>query len=134
MDINPDFSYSFEIARQFTDLKNGDIITLKSGESVVFIGLKRKNFTYRNSKGECFNAPFSCFGKLIEKAEKVTNDSWKTLKPGEHFYIVSSNGKDALLFQFKEFKNNKLLGLNLISQIPTNIDIALYRGKVSELK
>ena len=114
-------------------LKLGDVIKLKSGEEVEFMELKRKKFVFRRDNNLAYQCVIEMFDSVVEKKEVVKNTSYASLKPGEAFYIQSSNGKDALLFKFKELKNNKIVGVQPINQMIFNIDVNLYRGKVSEL-
>jgi uncharacterized protein YjhX (UPF0386 family) len=121
--VNPD-----KLA-EVSKLNRGDIIKLKSGEEVEFIRLKRKKFL-GIIDGTTYNIHVNSFNKVLEEAEDNTEENINKLESGDYFYIESNRGGNALLFKFKRMKNNKIIGINPISNSRTRIDKALFVDKV----
>ena len=128
-DVN--FDKYYEVAK----LKTGDIIQLTTGEKVTFIKCKQKNFVGTMEDGKNYNIFINKFDKILENAKQMSNDDlpelFKTLKKGDLFYI--NHRGNAMLFKFETFKNNRIVGINPISNGLSNIDVSLYVGKVSGL-
>jgi len=121
--VNPD-----KLA-EVSKLNRGDIIKLKSGEEVEFIRLKRKKFL-GIIDGTTYNIHVNSFDKVLEEAEDNTEENINKLESGDYFYIESNRGGNALLFKFKRIKNNKIIGINPISNSRTRIDKSLFVDKV----
>ena len=114
---------------EVSKLNRGDIIKLKSGEEVEFIRLKRKKFL-GIIDGTTYNIHVNSFDKVLEKAKDNTEENINKLEAGDYFYIESNRGGNALLFKFKRMKNNKIIGINPISNSRTRIDKALFVDKI----
>lgn len=112
-------------------LKTNSMILLTNGEECKFIRLKRKKFIGMIN-GSTFDIPVNMFKEVLEEAKE--NVGYKTLKKGELFYITDSRGNDALLYKFDSIKNNRIIGINPLSNVETSIDVSLYRGKVLDIK
>jgi len=121
--VNPD-----KLA-EVSKLNRGDKIQLRSGEKVEFIRLKRKKFL-GVIDGTTYNISVNAFDKLLEEAEDNTEEILDSLEAGDYFYIESNRGGNALLFKFKRMKNNKIIGINPISNSRTRIDKELFVNKV----
>lgn len=110
----------------------GDKVQLTNGDVFEFVRLKRTKFIGKKD-GQSYDIPVQMFVKIVENAEpKKLNDSYKSLNSGELFYIIGKND-DALIFKFKEMKDGRIIGTNVIHGGRTRIDCGLYGGKVSEL-
>jgi len=124
-----DFSKYFEVAK----LNTGDIIQLTTGEKVTFIKCKQKNFVGTMEDGKNYSIFINKFDKILETAKQISKDDlpelFKTLTKGDLFYI--NHRGNAMLFVFETFKNNRIVGINPISNGTSNIDVSLYAGKVS---
>jgi len=117
--VNPD-----KLA-EVSKLNRGDKIRLRSGEKVEFIRLKRKKFL-GIIDGTTYNIHVNSFAELLEEAEDNTEEKINELEAGNYFYIESNRGGNALLFKFKRMKNNKIVGINPISNSRTRIDKELF--------
>jgi len=121
-----------EMDKNIIFANQGDMVKLRNGEIVEFMKLNRTKFVFKRN-GEAYNIPVSAFVEIVQKAEpKKINQSYKKLKVGEMFYIVHKD--DAIIFTFLEIKGGKIVGKHPINSTKTSIDIALYGGKITELK
>ncbi|MFW6029069.1 MAG: hypothetical protein ACOCRO_02315 [Halanaerobiales bacterium] len=118
-----------EKLKKVSKLTIGDVVSLTNGDKAEFIRLKRKNFI-GIIKNKTYNIPVNMFDKLIEKSNFNIDKEIKDLKAGELFYIQANNG-DAVLYEFKQIKNDKIIGINPISKTKTKINKSLYAGKIS---
>ncbi|MGD6876814.1 hypothetical protein [Bacillus infantis] len=124
---------NFEKLMEVSNLSQGDKVKLSNGDVAEFVRLKQKNFV-GIIQGKSYNIPVNMFVSLEEKGkEKAPNESYKTLKQGELFYITDQKKGHALLFKFDGLKNGKIIGISPINGGITRIDSALYAGKVSEI-
>jgi hypothetical protein len=114
-------------------LKTGSKILLKSGEEAIFIRLKQRKFI-ANINGEGWDIPLENFVKVLEEAKD--NIEYRNLKKGELFYI--NNNGNAELFKFDSIKiarkQERIIGINPITNGKHTIDACMYTGKVSEIK
>ncbi len=118
---------------EVSNLKQGDKVKLTNGDTAEFIRLKQKNFV-GVINGKSYNIPVNMFVSIEEKVEtKKLNESYKTLKKGDLFYITDQRKGHAILFKFDSLTNGKIVGISPITGGNTKIDIALYVGKVSDL-
>lgn len=110
------------------NLKQGDTVKLTDGSIAVFTKMKQKNFS-GTIDGKAYNIPINMFVEVLGKA--VVDTGYKTLKPGEAFYIAKQ-GK-AMLYTFMGMEGPRIVGMNPVSKQRTTIDISLYGGKVADL-
>jgi hypothetical protein len=110
----------------------GDKILLTNGEVYEFVRVKRTKFI-ASKDGLNYDIPLGAFKEIVEKAPpRKINQSYKKLKENELFII---NVKDnACLFSFVEISNGRIIGINLLNNTRTRIDIGLYVGTLNEVK
>lgn len=112
-------------------LEHGDKVKLTDGSTAEFVRLKQKNFI-GIMDGKSYDIPVTMFKEVIEIAPTRAK-ARPDLMPNEPFYIADNRG-NAILFLFKEHRNNKIVGINPVDKASVTIPVAMYRGKVADLK
>jgi hypothetical protein len=131
-ELNRNYQESMRSWRELSKLELGDIIEVHTShgpQEAQFTRLRQKKFE-ANINGKPWICDIESYIRLVRKGEK--DESYKTLKRGEAFYI-NEKGK-ASLFIYQEMQKGKLLGINPVGMIPTTIPIQMYIGKVSDIK
>jgi hypothetical protein len=121
-----------EIIKIVSSLQSGDTVMLTSGKTAAFVRKKKTKFV-GIMDGLSYDIPMDMITEVLGKADasRIHSD-YKTLKPGEAFYINKS-GKAGLYF-FVKIQNNYIIGINPISKTNTRIDSSMYVGKVADFK
>ena len=110
----------------------GDKVLLNNGSVYEFVKVKRTKFLAKKDNS-FYDIPISAFKEIIEKAPpKKINQSYKKLKENDFFIIdVKEN---ACLFTFVGIENGRIIGINVLNNMRTKIDIGLYVGTLNEVK
>lgn len=115
---------------QVAELTEGDTIQLTSGEKVIFVRCKQKDFTGIMEDGKRYSIFINKFDKIIENAKPVKKEEkvniLTQLKKGDWFYINKS-GKP-IVFKFEKVEGNRIIGINPIDQSLNRIDINFELG------
>lgn len=119
---------NYEKLMKVRELDRGDKVKLTNGEVAEFVRLKKKNFV-GIIDDKSYNIPVNMFVEFVEKGKTTTVDDID-LNPGDMFYIQANNGS-ALLFEFKRFKGNRIVGVNPINKAESTIDREMFVDKVS---
>lgn len=135
MAVNKNMMNKMDKGLLLAHLNEGDKVELTNGKIAEFVRLKQKNFV-GTINGSSYNIPIEMFVDVVEKVDlaaktKEQEMEYSTLMKDELFYINRKG--DALIFKFKEIKNNKIIGVNPITNVNTKIDTSLYGGKVKNL-
>lgn len=118
--------------RVLSQLNIGDVVKCVDGKDYEFVSVKRTKFVGKHGTA-AYSIPIEWFVDVVERKKQPTFDP-NNIREGELFYIVDEKGR-AIVYRFQYMMNHdRIFAKNPISGTDTRIDVALYAGKIDELR